>query len=268
MEVKGKGGWLGFLIFQLFATPLFILGTESSELFALQRQGFPISNGVIYKYLFSILIAGCPLFFAGYLLLTGTQRKDANEAVKYIWGGLAAIIFIPVIVLSSSFAHLPGVAGGTVLAVVRATVWGGIWSLYIHKSKRVRNTFPEAIKIHPNDSDGSRSGNSFNPQTLAENWRDTQDHQIDNTIPQSTECDAVSSSKLADQSLAGLKFTMFRANADGRWYWVLGLQSSDRIVARSFGFQSRSNCLDDIRQLRAGAASSQIWDKTANEFVV
>lgn len=268
MEVKGKGGWLGFLIFQMFAFPLFFLGTVSSQLFHLQRQGLGISDGFIYKHLFLILFSATPILYAGYLLTTGDKRKDATDSLKYMWGGLISLATIPLVALGNSSTHIPGLAGELVRTVSGIGLWIFIWTLYILNSKRVRNTYPEAINIHPNDSDSSRSENSFNPQTLAENWRDTQDHQIDNTIPQSTECDAVSSSKPADQSVVGLKFTMFRANADGRWYWVLGLQSSDRIVARSFGFQSRSNCLDDIRQLRAGAAASQIWDKTANEFVV
>lgn len=142
MEPKGRGGWLGFLIFQLFATPLIYAGRDSSDLFALEAQGVALPGGFYGFYLFSIILCGSLLFYSGHLLATGAKRQDALDAIKYMWFGLAALNFIPMIVMEYFFPQLAKiVAGEFVKQVFTSIIWGTVWTIYIFKSKRIKNTF-------------------------------------------------------------------------------------------------------------------------------
>lgn len=141
MGIKSRGGWLGFLIFQLFATPLFFAGREASDLYAYERQGIVLPDGFLKIYIFSILLSGCLLFFSGHLLATGTRRQDALDALKYMWGGFAAIIVIPALVWSNYFQYTTGFFAASAINTFAFSFWGVIWTLYIFKSRRVRNVF-------------------------------------------------------------------------------------------------------------------------------
>jgi hypothetical protein len=190
MEPKGRGGWLGFLIFQLFAAPLVFAGIEAGDLSALERQGGSLPNGFFTVYIFSIILSGCPLFFAGHTLATGARRQDAIDALKYMWGGFATLIVIPVIVLDHYIPRAvqdSGVIVEIMKSVIRVVFWGCIWTIYIFKSKRVKNTFMpeggwkniEAERIGEQTSgklspDSAENDHVFDPKILAQNWSESQ----------------------------------------------------------------------------------------------
>ena len=84
---NGKSGWLGFLIFQLVATPLFYLGREAGPIYELEREGLKFPDGFKFMYFGSIVVTGALLFYAGYLLWSGKTRQDALDALKFMTKG-------------------------------------------------------------------------------------------------------------------------------------------------------------------------------------
>lgn len=119
-------------------------GSEVNDLSNVEKQGIILPNGFLQGYIFSILLAGCPLFFAGYTLATGDRRQDAINALKYMWGGFATLIIVPLIFIDHYLpqaAYSGSVGAEIVKQIIRSIFWGGIWTIYLFKSKRVRNTF-------------------------------------------------------------------------------------------------------------------------------
>ena len=258
---NGKSGWLGFLIFQLVATPLFYLGREAGPIYELEREGLKFPDGFKFMYFGSIVVTGALLFYAGYLLWSGKTRQDALDALKFMWGGLTAMIAAPAWVFSSHFPDI-SFGGDLVMPVMVAVFWGTVWTIYIFTSRRVRNTYApaRATTINSSSSNGAYTESSANVDLASA------DEKRAATNPPESLSEQIEVAQ-GDDSGGGLRFTMFRANADGKWYWVLGQIAPARIIARGVSHESRSACLADIQLIRASAGGVQTWDKTANEYV-
>lgn len=292
MEPKGRGGWLGFYIFQLFCTPLVIAGREASELHSAVRQGAQLEDGFLSAYITSILLCGILFFAAGHLLLTGAKRSDALNALKFTWAGSVATLVVPAFVLSSYYP-LNGVIGGLVLQGSSFIFWCSVWSLYIFKSKRVKNTYVTDGGWRNEDASvignrGAAGGDSpvsldraieesrhsqslgFDQAAVQRNWEDSENpSKPDMSLVPAVHRLAKGSQVevLSSEQNKQLRFTIFRADADGRWYWMLGHSEQKKVVARGAGYESRSACLDDVQLLRSSTQDALVWDKTANEFV-
>ena len=252
-QPKGRGGWLGLLVFQLFASPLILAGREAGDISSVERQGVTLPEGFFAVYILTIILCGAPLFLAGHLLATGAKRQDALDALKFMWGGFAAIIAGPALV----FAHfVPDVNMGAELGVqlLVASFWGILWTLYIFKSKRVRNTFMP-----------TGGWPKKNTKRLKESALPNVSLEVAQVASSTVGSGSASSAKTVTDT--ALKFTMFRSTVDEKWYWVLTDGDSARVIARGNQHENRSACLADVARVRLAGPSAAVWDKTANEFV-
>lgn len=66
------------------------------------------------------------------------------------------------------------------------------------------------------------------------------------------------------QPTSSLQFTMFRARADGNWYWAL-FASDARTLARGGPFPTRTACVSSIGDVQTGAAHATMVERGVNE---
>ena len=142
MEPRGRSGWLAWLIFILSISPLVVLGQHMNDLGYAERHGAVWPDGFRSVYLWSVGLASLPLCYAGLVLYRRSTWKAVTDAVKFMWIGYAAINFVPAFVLTQYF---PGYWEAAERDVFRGATGSllalGIWTTYLFKSKRVRNTY-------------------------------------------------------------------------------------------------------------------------------
>ncbi|MGP0834066.1 DUF2569 family protein [Serratia sp. CY85251] len=151
-RLAGVGGWLGFLIAVLFIGGVFSLlvsfgGGTWKEV---EKQNPSLLTHAAFQNLQMMdrgvqFVVGALLFYCGYILYS----KAVPETLK-----IAKIIIGLVYPLSIIFRDLfapyfflgISLTGSEVVGdVVKAIVWSIIWTLYLYRSERVKNTYSNVI---------------------------------------------------------------------------------------------------------------------------
>ncbi|MBN5375526.1 DUF2569 family protein [Serratia marcescens] len=151
-RISGVGGWLGFLIVIMFIGGAFSLltsfnGTAWKEV---EKQNPSLLTHAAFQNLQMMdrgvqFVAGMLLIYCGYILYS----KAVPETLK-----IAKIIIGLVYPLSVIFRDLfaPYFFLGIYLSnsevmgeVARTVIWAIIWSLYLYRSERVRNTYSNVM---------------------------------------------------------------------------------------------------------------------------
>ncbi|OKP25474.1 DUF2569 family protein [Serratia liquefaciens] len=151
-RVAGVGGWLGCLIAILFIGGAFSLLTSfnGAAWKEVEKQNPSLLTHTAFQNLQMMdrgiqFVAGFLLIYCGYILYS----KAVPETLK-----TAKIIIGLVYPLSVIFRDLfaPYFFLGLYLSdnevvgeVTRAVVWAVVWSLYLYRSERVKNTYTNAI---------------------------------------------------------------------------------------------------------------------------
>lgn len=147
----GVGGWLAFLIFSLMVlSPLFGLsGTHTAILnseAALPGLSASPQWEITRKTLWLIAIAqSATLFCAGLLLFKTRLTSTPKKATALLWIGGPIITFagnfLVILQTNQSIGNIfgPDAIGGVIGSAVSAL----IWSLYLARSVRVKNTYSQ-----------------------------------------------------------------------------------------------------------------------------
>lgn len=148
-HLEGVGGWLRFFIVSLtILAPLAILGRITGEIQAAESQFPNLLNLPLWAQMKEIswifgVVQGAILVGAGFILWKTRLKSTPKRVIMMLWVGgpattilsLLAIAYVSAQPLAEVINHeaLGGVLGSCVSAL--------IWSTYLVRSVRVRNTY-------------------------------------------------------------------------------------------------------------------------------
>lgn len=145
---KGIGGWLAFLIVILTVLhPLINVVMVASEFGRVEHENpalLQIPAFVQYKWFgWGVVLVCCVISIgAGYRLWKTRVWKSVKEAIISIW-----LIgpFATVVIAAYLFVNFGLAMSGTVVDILgslsRSLFFAGIWTAYLLRSKRVKNTY-------------------------------------------------------------------------------------------------------------------------------
>jgi Protein of unknown function (DUF2569). len=147
-ELKGVGGWLAFLVLSMaLLSPARTLYGYYRDVVVTERNMGLAGNPVWETYTTIVLILvviGCLLFFlAAYRLYRQHVWRSVRFAIVAMWvacTGMDAIGMVALyFVFGGEFAVMifQNVTG----ELIKGLVYPAIWTLYLLKSRRVRNTY-------------------------------------------------------------------------------------------------------------------------------
>lgn len=145
---KGVGGWLIFLIIVLSVlNPLANIGMLAAELRRVEQETpylLQIPVFIHYKWFSWALVLICSAIgiAAGYMLWKKHVWKSVRQAIVAIWiMGPLATVFVALYIYMN-FGSMAAEAGGEIIgSLIRSLLFAGIWTTYLLRSKRVRNTY-------------------------------------------------------------------------------------------------------------------------------
>lgn len=148
LQPAGVGGWLLFLIFALiFLGPLVGSGRMMSDLTQAEvlYPALPeLDVWKTYKIVAWILqaIAVALSIYAGRLLLAKRSQDTKQKVIMLLWasGPVMALVAMIAPAFVMGMDAMPSF-GEVAVPVLSASVSALVWTLYIKKSKRVRNTY-------------------------------------------------------------------------------------------------------------------------------
>lgn len=151
-ELYGVRGWLGLLVISMmFIGPLMSAGSIASNL-GMAEYRFPhlvtsLEWGTYKTSIWGTFLFVAGLHFYGGLGLARDRRWSVvTRAKRILWvtGPLASIfmgLVLPRIIFGDGWSVTTEVIGGFTGGFIVAVIWAAIWSVYLSKSRRVRNTY-------------------------------------------------------------------------------------------------------------------------------
>lgn len=149
LRLKGVGGWLLLLVILLMlVSPILTFGSTSGQFYSVEMK-FPemaqSSNWQTYKSIMWTATLGyiSASFFAAYRLLKTHEASSVSLVIGFLWIGKSTLIVtdffasIALLNLDVSVIFSPQVLGNVIQWIVIAS----LWTLYLKRSKRVRNTY-------------------------------------------------------------------------------------------------------------------------------
>jgi hypothetical protein len=144
----GIGGWLMLLVLGMMVLgPLLGVGRLATDLTSVERQYPQITNLEVWKTYKSVawcafILFAAVLFYGGWGLARGKDWSVVSRAKAILWitGPIAAIVLglgIPIAIFGEAAFDAPEFISGLIVSGIAA----GIWTAYLSKSKRVRNTY-------------------------------------------------------------------------------------------------------------------------------
>lgn len=148
-DLQGVGGWLSWLIFIMCVLgPLLTLGsftgeiarTEATNEFLTAEPGW-----AYYKQLTSVLlgVAVGVMILGGALLGMRLKRSSVHFAIASLWVADVGIVLGDFAILTHALPEVAEVVPleDVMRALFPATITAGIWTLYLLRSRRVKNTY-------------------------------------------------------------------------------------------------------------------------------
>jgi hypothetical protein len=133
LEPSGVGGWLALLVFGLLVViPLSIIG-EISKYVSTTDSPWEFGGALIV-----LVLMGAGSVYAG-IALVQKWSNAPQLATRYI----VAVVFLSLLGIVFAVADDSGDAARTAGQGVGAIIWGVVWSSYLAKSRRVKNTYPQ-----------------------------------------------------------------------------------------------------------------------------
>ena len=147
-ELKGIGGFLAFLIISLglLSPAVTVYGYYTNVILAEQTSHVASQPvwGTFKMIAMGFMLAGCVLFWlAAYGLFRHHVWRSVRRAILAMWVAyvgldvLAMAVFYIVFGKEFVLITLQGVTGDA----VRSLIYPSIWTLYLLRSRRVRNTY-------------------------------------------------------------------------------------------------------------------------------
>lgn len=177
-DLRGVAGWLGWLVFAMCVIgPLISLGSSSGDIAQAERANpflTTIPGWSDYKRLTTAIqtAAAVCLFIGGILLWKRHKRSSVYIAIASLWvANLGAVLahHVSLVQTLPQFAD-DATFNQTGLAVFKAILIAGVWTLYLLLSRRVKNTYStatttDATPIHT--STAARTEPSFQAANLS-----------------------------------------------------------------------------------------------------
>lgn len=148
-ELRGVGGWLLLLVIGLtILGPLVAFGQNASE-FALAEHNNPelasyAPWGQFKSFSYLALILGLSVTFsAGILLATSRTPGAVRFTIAAMWLSAPVYVALQAMATSASLgsAAIGEIAGEFVITILKSSITATVWTLYLLKSKRVKNTY-------------------------------------------------------------------------------------------------------------------------------
>jgi len=142
--LRGVGGWLGFLIASLLVlSPLFSLGfallDDTADLYPELAQHPAWQSLTILSWtLVGISIAIS--FFAGWRLNFRHTASSVNIAIVSLWL-IGPVRYLVEWVLLNSVVGIAIGLQAYLADIVRSLIWTVLWTAYLLRSRRVKNTY-------------------------------------------------------------------------------------------------------------------------------
>ena len=132
-EPRGVGGWLGFLCFSLFVTPLASLADIASSL-----QQFDSALGKLFVIALDGGIAGFAIFVA--VALIKIRHYAVRAAKLFFFFNLALGLLGSLTIFDPNFRPLD------IFNAIRTLAVSAAWLAYLYRSKRVHDTYAPAAR--------------------------------------------------------------------------------------------------------------------------
>ena len=147
-EPYGVRGWLALLVIgMMILGPLMGAGRINSDILMVEHQ-YPhitsLPQWTTYKSTtwWAFLIVVAISFYGGLGLVRGRVWSVVTRAKQILWiTGPLALIVMAVIIPLSVFGKTEAVSPEFIGAFIASLISAGIWTAYLSKSKRVRNTY-------------------------------------------------------------------------------------------------------------------------------
>lgn len=148
---SGVGGWLLLLIAGMIAIgPLLGAVRINAEIFMAEHQ-YPEITGLddwgSYKVITWILFIGFAAIsvYGGWGLAQGRSWRVVDRAKAILWAtGPGASVVLGLLVPAAIFGGAGALDGQVVGGLIGSVIAATIWTLYLSRSKRVRNTYSKA----------------------------------------------------------------------------------------------------------------------------
>ncbi|MBX5164835.1 DUF2569 family protein [Rhizobium sp. NZLR4b] len=147
-ELRGFGGWLILPMIGQTLSPLYSLSTLGNNL-KIRDQFAALPNGLTAYYGENILTAAMLALQVITIFALYTKSHLFPRLFLIQWLALIAYIVLDAELVSAVLNVPPGsLFEGDVSKTLGPIVAGGIWSLYMFKSERVKNTFVRGSLSH------------------------------------------------------------------------------------------------------------------------
>ena len=160
---SGVGGWLLLLVIGLVIGPVIGAGRTGAEFLSMETQHPTLHSSALWKEFkaaswFCLVAIAALSAYAGFGLARGNDWSVVKRAQIILWltgpvGALMLGAVVPLVTLGASGVDSQ-FAGGLLVSAIPAV----IWTAYLSKSKRVRNTYGPP----PHDDSSNASGTRQN----------------------------------------------------------------------------------------------------------
>ena len=151
-DLRGVGGWLAFFLISLsLLSPLRAYEDLTRTFFEAEGATAGLVSSPLWRtyktILWSALGAQVGLsWIAGWLLVTTTRRGSVRWTIGLLWSVTLVLPLLTFFAVSSMLGPKMGAAQAetAIVTMVAGSVWAAVWTAYLLRSRRVKNTYVDS----------------------------------------------------------------------------------------------------------------------------
>jgi hypothetical protein len=149
-KISGVGGWLALLVAgMLVLGPFWSMFKTGSNIWVTEMQTPELASvpqWQTYKIMTWFVVGICVVYsmVSGFLLCVKKEPVSVKNAIAFLWiGGPVAVFVLSVLIpgISLGTEALEEMLPKSIGAIIGTSIVASIWTAYLRKSKRVRNTY-------------------------------------------------------------------------------------------------------------------------------
>ena len=191
-KISGVGGWLALLVVGMLVWgPLLSIFKTGSNIWVAEMQNPEIASvpqWQTYKIMTWCVVGICVVYsmVSGFLLCVKKEPASVKIAIACLWIGNPVAAFVLGILIpwiSFGTATLQEIVPESIGAIIVSIIAASIWTAYLRKSARVRNTYflRSVIRTSDNKSEQSPKKPSSEESKDTERWKKLSTDEIDVT---------------------------------------------------------------------------------------